>query len=267
VLRVSVWPARPAVLEAHSLSWGSAACGGSNASLREEFEPSILSADSRVARRNTFALHFNLSTLTEMSAACRGRSIKGEIMPTALTGTYTFVRSRFCAVTVMLGIAACASQVAPTDDDRAVAVIGQALTCSVDFECLWTDTPICEGGQCVECTVSDHCWPGQVCSNNQCTMPSSARALYETCEASPAARGNCDSGLICLAVGGPIPHCLPAAPCASNADLVFGMFCADTCEGGQSSGGFIEGASCPARAPKCWENNFSEPSNDGWCIP
>jgi hypothetical protein len=191
-------------------------------------------------------------------------------MPTASRPAYGFVRGSVCPAIMFLGVAACASDVATPAEGREVAAVGQALACTADVECAWSATPICEGGACVECSVDDHCWWGQVCSQGRCVEPAVARSINQTCEADASAQGNCDARLICMAVGGGIPHCLPSGPCATNAELVFGTFCAMPCSGtpgAEHHGGYIEGASCPAAAPNCWENNFTESSDDGWCIP
>jgi hypothetical protein len=194
-------------------------------------------------------------------------------MSTTLRSSHALGWNWICAPIVAFGFGACASEVTTSADQREVAVVGEALSCSADLDCFLSSQPICEGGQCVECTVDEHCWWDQVCSKGQCiiepetpTQPETP-TLYEACEASGSAQGNCGANMLCLAVGGTTPHCLSAGPCAGFQSQSFG-FCAQPCSGNTASGGFVSNATgCPAGAQRCWENALTEPSNDGWCIP
>jgi hypothetical protein len=96
--------------------------------------------------------------------------------------------------------------------------------------------------------------------------------VNQTCTATAGAQGNCAANLVCLALGSSNAHCLPAAPCSLDAQPVTaagGQVCAVPCsdpKDGPHTGAFIGGAPC-AGGLECWENNFTAPTNDGWCIP
>src|SRR4051812_36343861 len=134
------------------------------------------------------------------------------MMSTILRSSRRLACSWICAPIVAFAFGACAGEVPPSADHVEVGVVGEALACAADLDCIWTSEPICEGGKCVECTVDDQCWWDQVCSNNLCVVPPETRSLYQTCEASSNAQGNCGENMVCLAVGGSTPHCMSAGP-------------------------------------------------------
>jgi len=69
------------------------------------------------------------------------------------------------------GMLACASGAPPAGGERVeVDVSTQALDCSSDFDCWFSDTPVCAGTQCVECVNDGDCW-GDVCRNSVCEEP------------------------------------------------------------------------------------------------
>jgi hypothetical protein len=142
----------------------------------------------------------------------------------------------------------------------------------------------CGGGTCCTpscsssvCGVSDGCngicpdnceTSNRMCEGGACVAKPVMKGEYDVCTASSNAQGDCGPNLICLNVGGSIPHCMGAPPCAAFSKESFG-FCAKPCQGPQdASGGFVANPTgCPSNAPRCWEDALTEPLNDGLCIP
>ncbi|HET6339920.1 MAG TPA: MopE-related protein [Polyangiales bacterium] len=128
---------------------------------------------------------------------------------------------------------------------------------------------VCGGSDGCNGTCPDNCeTSNRMCEGGVCVAKPVMKGEYDVCTASSNAQGDCGPNLICLNVGGSIPHCMGAPPCAAFSKESFG-FCAKPCQGPQdASGGFVANPTgCPSNAPRCWEDALTEPLNDGLCIP
>jgi hypothetical protein len=107
---------------------------------------------------------------------------------------------------------------------REIGVTSAALSCGSDFECLGTNTPRCDSGECVQCVNNLDCvWFGTGCRNNRCdgclsdADCSGGRCLDASCvecasDADCASDAACSSGRCTRRAGEPLyARCEPGA--------------------------------------------------------